>query len=156
MILALAGLGQLVDVDGRVIEVALGQRSSPWLGAAGIDHIRHQHDVVVGLDLDAALREYLPGEFQVVADLEHAPVSSSGFERVERGGFGDLIGRDIAAEQAGALAALAMRQRHVAGLVRRDSASAMPHSSACIGSRLVVARCRCATMPRSRARAIQA
>ncbi len=41
-------------------------------GTAGIERVGHQHRVVVGRDLDAAHREYLPGEFQIMADLEHA------------------------------------------------------------------------------------
>ena len=41
--------------------------------------------------------------------------------RVERGAFGNLIGRDRALKQAAiAVAALAVRQRHVAGFVRRQ------------------------------------
>ena len=66
-------------------------------------------------------REHLKVEFQVLADLEHAFVLEQRLERVERCALGDLIGRDLALEQAAAaVAALAVRQRHVAGLVRRQ------------------------------------
>ena len=77
--------------------------------------------VVVGRDLDAAHGEDLKVEFQVLADLEHALVLEQRLEGIERGALGDLIGRDLALEQAAAaVAALAVRQRHVAGLVRRQ------------------------------------
>ena len=47
--------------------------------------------------------------------------SSSVLHRVERGAFGNLIGRDLALEQAAiAVAALTVRQRHIAGFVRRQ------------------------------------
>ncbi len=53
--LGLAGLGDLVEVDCLMIEVTPRQRIHAVIGTAGIDHVRHQHGVVVGLDLDAAL-----------------------------------------------------------------------------------------------------
>ena len=115
----LAGLGHLVEVDGAVIEVTLRQRIEAVIGAAGIDHIGHQQRVVVGRDLDAAHGEDLKVEFQILADLEHAFVFEQRLDGVERGALGDLIGRDLALEQAAAaVAALPVRQRHVAGLVR--------------------------------------
>ncbi len=129
--LRLAGLDQFVDVERGVIEGPLGERLQRMAGAAGIDHIRHQDNVVVGFNLDAALREHLPGEFQVVADLEHTPVGEDRPKRFKRGCLANLTGDDIAAEQAGALAALAVRQRHVAGLVgthrERDAAQLRLH-----------------------------
>ena len=117
----LAGLDERVDVGNRVGERAFGERFEVVVLPAGIERIRHQHGVVIGGDLRAAQRQYLPGEFQVVADLEHAAVGKKRPQGVERRAFGNLLGGDVAAEQAGAaaLAAPAMTERHVAGLVRR-------------------------------------
>ena len=117
----LAGLDERVDVGDRVGERAFGERFEAMVLPAGIERVRHQHGVVIGGDLGAAQRQHLPGEFQVVADLEHAPVGKKRPQGVERRAFGNLVGGDVAAEQAGAaaLAAPAMTERHVAGLVRR-------------------------------------
>ena len=77
--------------------------------------------VVVGRDLDAAHGENLKVEFQVLADLEHASILEQRLDGIERCALGDLIGRDLALEQAAAaVAALPVRQRHVAGLVRSE------------------------------------
>ncbi len=100
-------------------EDAFGERRQRVVLPAGVERVRHQHGVVVGRDFDAAQREHLPGEFQIVADLEHAHVGEQRLERIERRALGNLIGSDVAAEQAGALAALPMAERHVAGFVRR-------------------------------------
>ena len=55
-------------------EVALGQRVDAVAGAAGIEHIGQQHHIVIGREGDAAQREHLQIEFQVMPDLEHARV----------------------------------------------------------------------------------
>ena len=108
--LGLAGLGHLVEVDGLVIEVAPRQGIEAVIGTAGVDHVGHQHGVVVGRDLDAAHGENLPVEFQILADLEHAGIFQQRLDGIERGAFGNLIGRDLALEQAAtaAVAALAV------------------------------------------------
>jgi len=56
-----------------------------------------------------------------LTDLEHAGIFQNRLDRGERVALGDLIGRDLALEQAAfaAVAAVTMRKRHVAGLVRR-------------------------------------
>ncbi len=64
--------GERVGVDGLVIEIALRQLLEAMTRAPGIDHVGHQHDVVVGRDLDPAQRKDLPIELEVLADLEHA------------------------------------------------------------------------------------
>ena len=118
--LGLAGLEQLVDIDRGVGERALGERNKAMVLPAGIEGVRHQHHIVVGPDGDAAQRQHLEGEFQIVSDLEHACVFEKRLERVERRIFLDLIRREIAAKQAGAITALPMRERHVTRFVRRD------------------------------------
>ena len=122
----------------------------------GIEHVRHQHRVVVGHDVDAAPHEYLPDEFQVMSDLDHAGSAKSGLMRVECGAFGDLVRRHFAAEQsAGAVAALAVRRaahsRLRSARAQAKSRRALPASDR--GSSLGISR---ATKPRSRARSIQA
>ncbi len=118
----LAGLDQGREVERGVIEGVLGEGRKRVAHAAGIERVRHQHGVVVAGHRDAAQRQELPGEFQIVADLDDAPVLEQRLQRVERRALGQLVGREIAAEQAAglALAALAMAERHIAGLVRRD------------------------------------
>ena len=96
---------------GGVIEGVLGERIERVAVAAGIERIRHQHGVVERRDLDVALREHQPGEFQIVADLQHAGICEQWFERIERRAFGNLVGRPIAAEQAAALAVAALPVR---------------------------------------------
>ena len=100
--LGLAGLGDLVEIDGLVIEIALRQIVEAVTGAAGIDHVGHQHGIVVRRDLDAAQCENLPVEFQVVADLEHARVFEKRLERGQGIGFLDLIGDALAGKQSAA------------------------------------------------------
>jgi len=72
---AFAGFDQVVEIERRVIEGVFGQRNETVIIAAGVERIRHQHGVVVGRNLDSAQREYLPGEFQIVANLEHAEIA---------------------------------------------------------------------------------
>ena len=70
-----------------MIEVAPRQRIEAVIGTAGIDHIGHQHGVVVGRDFDAAHGENLPVEFQILADLEHAAIFKQRLDGIERRGF---------------------------------------------------------------------
>ena len=120
-------------VDGGVLEIAVGERFEFVAGAAGIEHVGHQHRVVVGRYLDAALGKQRPVELAVLADLEDALVFQQRLERAERGGLADLVGRDLAGEQAAAsaIAALAVGERHVAGFVgcerKRDAAQRRLH-----------------------------
>ena len=104
-----------------MIEIAARQWIDAVIGASGIGHVGHQHGVVVRRDFDAAQREDLPVELEVLTDLDHAEIFKERLHCLKRIRFGDLIGGDLALEQAAsAVAALTMRQRHVAGLVRRD------------------------------------
>ncbi len=119
--LGLARSDHVVVVDRGVIEVARRQRFEPVAETAGVEHVGHQHGVLVRAHLDAAHRENLPFEFQVLADLEHARIFEQRLERCERVRLGNLAGRKSFAEQpAVAIAGLAMSERYVAGLVRRD------------------------------------
>ena len=59
--------------DGRVVEMALRECLEAMVRAAGVEHVREQHRVVVRIHLDAALRKHLPGELDVVTHFEDAP-----------------------------------------------------------------------------------
>ena len=118
--LGFAAADHVVVVDRRVIEVARRQRVERMAEAAGIEHVGHQHGVLVRLHLDAAHREHLQLVFQVLADLEDAALLQQRFERGERRVLGHLFRMEPAAEQSLAVAALAVRERNVTGLVRRD------------------------------------
>ena len=113
----------------------------------------------IGRDVDAAPREDQPVVLHVLADLEDAGVFQQRLERGERVALRDLVRRRarLRREQVAAAlaAAVAMAERHVAGLVRRDREREAARARACIGSRLVVS-VSTATTPASRARAIQA
>ncbi len=108
-------------------EVALRQRVDAVAGAAGVEHIGQQHHIVIGRKRDAAQGEHLQIEFEVMPDLEHARVLEQRPHRRERVLFGNLVGRDLAREQAavatigpGPIATLTVRERHVASFVRRE------------------------------------
>ncbi len=119
-LLRLAGAGHFVVTDGAVIEPLLRHGIHAVRPAAGIEHIGHQHGVVVRCDLDAVARQHLPVEFQVLPDLEDAAILQQRLERGERVRRRNLARHHLAGEQAGAVAALAVDQRHVAGLVGAD------------------------------------
>ena len=89
--LGLAGADDVVVVDRRVIEVARRERVERMAEASGVEHIGHQHGVVVRLHLDAAHREHLQFVFQVLPDLEDAAVLQQRLERRECGIFGNLV-----------------------------------------------------------------
>ena len=57
-------------------EPSLGQVVHVMVAAPGVEHIGHQHDVVVGEYVDAAPGENLPVELEILADLQHAGSSS--------------------------------------------------------------------------------
>ena len=120
----------------------LGEVVHAVAAAAGVEHVGHQHGVVVGLHVDAAPREDLPVEFQVLADLEHAGSSSSGLIAVERVLLRDLVRRRAWPPARTGRCRPARRPRGGRAARSRPrcrpTASEKPHSCACIGSRLVV------------------
>ena len=92
--LGFSSAGDLIVIDGRVIEIALGERLETVIGTPGIEHVGHQHGVVARRKADAAQGEYLQVEFEVLADLEHAGVFEQRLHRRERCALLDLIWRD--------------------------------------------------------------
>ena len=105
-----------------MIEVALRQRIQPVIRSPGIDHIGHEHGVVIGRNIDAAHAEDLAVELEILPDLEHACIFKQRLHGVERRALGDLIRRDLALEQAipSTFAALPVNEWNIAGLIRRD------------------------------------
>ena len=67
--------------DRLVAEPSLAERvhAVAVAGRAGVEHVGDQHGVVERRDLDAVPGEDVPVELHVLADLEHAGASSSGF-----------------------------------------------------------------------------
>src|SRR5665213_606682 len=62
----------VVEVDGVVVEPALGEIVHAVAAFTGVQHIGNQHSVVVTGDLDAALGEHQPVVFHVLCDFEDA------------------------------------------------------------------------------------
>ena len=118
--LRLAGADHVVVVDCRVAEVARRECVEAVAEAPGIERVGHQHGVLDPAQRDPAHGEQLHLELQVLPDLEHAPVFQQRLQRGERVGLRDLSLREPAAEQPVAVARLAVRERHVARLVRRE------------------------------------
>ena len=55
-----------MEMDGVVVEPALGEIVHAVAAFAGVEHVGHQHGVVVAGDLDAALGEHQPVVFHVL------------------------------------------------------------------------------------------
>ena len=121
--LARAGQCAVVDRVGGSSQRS-DERVQAVVGAAGVEHIGHQHRVVVRLRTRCrAGRQHLPVELDVVPDLQDArrpPAAACSASSAVR--FLDLVGASPPANRsaAAAVAALAVRERHVAGLVRRE------------------------------------
>ena len=64
----------MLEMDGVVIEPALGEIVHAVAAFAGVEHVGDQHGVVVAVDLDAALGEHQPVVFHVLRDFEDALV----------------------------------------------------------------------------------
>ncbi len=88
--------------------------------AAGVEHVGDQLRIVGVAQRDAVLRQHDGGEFDVVADLEDAGRFQHRPQRLDRIGMLDLVGREAGVEQARTTAGLLVRQRHIAGIVRRQ------------------------------------
>ena len=80
--LRFARAGDVLEVDGVVVEPALGEIVHAVAALAGVQHVGDQHGVVVAGDLDAALREHQPVVFQILPDLEDASVLEQRLERL--------------------------------------------------------------------------
>ena len=93
-------------------------------------------------DVDAAPREDQPVVFHVLADLEDARVLQQRLQRCERLPLRNLVRRrawpPARTGRCRPRAAVAVAERHVAGLVVGDAPARSRTDAACIGSRLVV------------------
>ncbi len=62
--------------------------------ASRIQHVRDQHGIVAGRELDAAEGEQLQAELEVMTDLEDAGMLEQWLQGRKRGAFVDLIGHE--------------------------------------------------------------
>ena len=118
--LRFAGAGDVMEMNGVVVEPALGEIVHAVAAFAGVEHVGDQHGVVVAGDLDAALGEHQPVVFHVLRDLEDALVLEQRLENGQRVLFLDLVGCEPGIEQPVAAAILLVRERHIAGFVGCD------------------------------------
>ena len=103
-------------------EVTLRERPERMIRAARVNDVGHEHHIVVRSEIDAAQREHLQVELEVAADFEHPRIFEQRLHGRERRALLDLPRRDVAGEQAAvaAVAAFAMGERNVTGLVGRE------------------------------------
>ncbi len=66
-------------------------------GRAGVERVREQHGIVDRRDANAAQREHMQVELDVVADLEDARLLEQGLQKRDRFRFRDLVGREARA-----------------------------------------------------------
>ena len=118
--MALAGAGDLAIGNRAMSEQAFRQRSVIVGAAAGVEHVGHQLDIVGRRQFDAMAGHDHAIELHIVPDLENSPVFQQRLDEPQCGVRGQLVRRHIAGEQAGAVAAFTVDQRHVAGFIRAD------------------------------------
>ena len=129
-----AAAGHVGELDGLLVEVALGQLVHAMAVLAAVEHEGEQHRVVDRADLDAVALQHGDVVLDVLADLQHARVLEQRLQLLDR-----LLERNLARQQlavaAGTIAAQveralcfaarrAMGQRQVGGaaLARIDVA----------------------------------
>ncbi len=71
----------------------------PWPRLAGVEHIGHQHRIIIRTGIDAALAENQPVEFEIVPHFQDAQIFEQRLEQFEGGLFGDLIIDDRSRKQ---------------------------------------------------------
>ena len=103
--------GDVVEVDGVVVEPALGEIVHAVAAFAGVEHVGNQHGVVVAGGLDAALGEHQPVVFHILRDLEDAFVLEQRLEQNERLFLGNLAGAELCFRREQIAAAGAAAQR---------------------------------------------
>jgi hypothetical protein len=81
--LGLASADQLLDRDGDMTEVALGELVHAVVVQAPVERVAQEHGVVEGGDPDPVAGQHLPVVFDVLADLEDVVGLEHGLERVQ-------------------------------------------------------------------------
>ena len=106
---------------GLMAEKALGERIDAVVvaGRARVERVREQHRVVDRRDANAAHREHMHVELEVVADLEDARLLEQRLQKRDRFRFRDLVGREARAVEE-IVGASPMADRDVASLSRLD------------------------------------
>ncbi len=115
-----AGARDFAERNGFMAEKARGERIHAVVvaGRARVERVRQKHGVVDRRDANAAHRQHMHVELDIVADLEDARRLEQRLQKRDRFGFRDLVGREAGAiEQIGARP---MADRDVAGLPRPD------------------------------------
>ena len=104
-----------------VAEKAFGKRVDAVVvaGRACVERVREQHGIVDRRDANAAHREHMHVELEVVADLEDARLLEQRLQKRDRFRFRDLVGREARAVEE-IVGAGPMADRDVAGLSRLD------------------------------------
>ena len=107
--------------DGLVAEKALGKRNEAVVvaGRARVERVRKQHGVVDRRNANAAQREHMHVELDVVADLENARRLKQRLQKRDRFRFRYLVGRKAAAVEK-IVGAGPMADRDVAGFSRAN------------------------------------
>ena len=119
--LVLAAADQFALGDHDMTEPAIGQRLQRMRVAPGVERVRHQHcassvlrSVMPCCASITALNLMLKPILRIPADLQQR------LQRGQRIARLDLVRREACVEQARAVAGLAVRERHVAGVIRRQ------------------------------------
>ena len=119
--LLLAGAGDLLERDRRVVEIALGQLIHAVPMHAGVEGEGEQHRIVNGRERDAVAGEDRIVVLDVLADLEDGLVFQKGFQRLQGFGLVDLARRvGIEHVAAACMVRIDVAERDVAGLIRCD------------------------------------
>jgi hypothetical protein len=88
-----ARAGDVGELHGLVVEIALGEVVQAVAVLAAVEHEGQQHRVVDRRDPDAVLLEHVEVVLDVVADLEHARVLEQGPELLDHGLERELVGQ---------------------------------------------------------------
>jgi hypothetical protein len=97
--LGFARPGHVLERDRFVAEQFLRQFVHAVAGLAGIEHVGHQHRVVIGAGIDAAPAEDQPVEFEIVSHFQDAQILEQRLDQFEGRLLGDLIIDDCSREQ---------------------------------------------------------
>ena len=119
--LRLAGAGDLLERDRRVVEVALRQLVHAMAVHAGVQGEGDQHRVVDGRDVDAVAGEDRVVILEVLADFQDGRILKKRLQRLQRIFLADLARRVCVEHVAAArMVRIDMAERDVAGFVGRE------------------------------------
>ena len=116
-----AGARDLAERNGLMAKKALGERSDAMVvaGRARVERVREQHGVVDRRDANAAQRQHVHVELDVVADLEDTRRLEQRLQKRDRFRFRHLVRREAGAVEE-IVGAGPVADRDVTGLPRLD------------------------------------